>query len=261
VMINGQGPFTFGIDTGAAAEALVSPALIAKLHLPSTGEIETSDPSGKNPQKIPAVSITSLSVAGVEFKNVAAAQFDPLPREGECDGLLGFPLFRDYLLTLDYPHQQLTLAPGTLAPDDTGSVLPFTTPNNIPTIDITVGSEKISADLDTRGMGLSLPEKFAAGLHYASDPVPVGRARTVSSEFEIKGAPLASDVHIAGFTFHNPFVEINPVMPSAALGSIPLHNFTVTFDQKNKLVRFVSPEKILTIAPPQMRMRPPDDHQ
>jgi hypothetical protein len=261
VTINGKGPFTFGIDTGAGGEALISSDLIEKLHLPVTGETETSDPMGNNPQKVPTVTIDSLKVAGVEFKNVAASRFQPLPMEGGCDGILGFPLFREYLLTLDYPRQQLTITSGSIAQDGGSTVLPFTMPDSVPLVELQVGSQEMSAHLDSRGMGLSIPEKFAQGLRFISDPVPIGRGRTVSNDFEIKGAQLASDVRLAGYTFPEPFVEINPVFPVANLGSIPLRNFAVTFDQKNKLVRFVSPNKIIKIAPPRMRMQSPEPHQ
>jgi hypothetical protein len=251
VGVNGQGPFTFAIDTGTGGEALVSGDLIERLNLPVTGETEVGDPSGRASRKVPVIGVRSLTVAGVEFKNVQAARFDPSPRDGRCDGILGFVLFRDYVLTLDYPLQQLTLAFGKLAPDGGETVLPFTMPDNVPVVELTAGSRKVDAHLDSRGMGLSLPEKFAQGLQFVSEPAVIARGRTVSGEFEIKGAQLASDVRLAGYTFLKPFVEINAIFPVANIGSIPMHNFAVTFDQKNKLVRLVSTDKAIIIAAPQ----------
>jgi len=255
VMVNGKGPFTFGIDTGTGGEALVSPDLIQQLGLPVTGEEEVGDPSGHNSHKVPKVRIDSLKVAGVEFKNVEAVQHQPSPREGQCDGILGFVLFHDYLFTLDYPGNQLTLTSGSLKADGDSTVIPFTMPDNVPVIELSVGTQKVEADVDSRGAGLSLPEKFAAGLKFVSEPIVIGRGRTVSNEFEIKGAQLAGDIKVGGYTFPQPFVAINPLFPVGNFGSIALQHFAVTFDQKNKLLRLVAPSKTIAIpAPQRMRM-------
>lgn len=253
VMVNGQGPFTFGIDTGSGGEAMVSPALAQKLALPSAGETEIGDPSGQNSHRVPVFRITTLKVAGgVEFRDIQAAQHQPSPREGQYDGILGFLLFHDYLFSLDYPHEQMKLSYGSLTPDDGKTVVPFTMPHNVPLIELRVGTKTIGAHIDSGGMGLSFPQEFAKGLAFASEPVVLGRGHTISSDFEIKGAQLADEVKLAGYTFAHSFVEINPVFPVANFGSIPLRHFAVTFDQKNKLVRFVAVDRTIVIAPPRM---------
>lgn len=253
VMVNGKGPFTFGIDTGTGGEALVTSDLVQQLSLPVKGEIEVGDPSGKNPRKVRAVSVASIKLGDVEFKGLTGVEFQPSRMGGNCDGILGFTLFRDYLFTLDYPSQQVRLARGALAADGNDEVVPFHAPNDVPTIELEVGGQKIDAHLDSRGMGLSLPGKFMQGLKLLSDPVVIGRGRTVSSDFEIKGAQLASDIHVGGYTFAQPFVEINPVFPVGNFGSAVLANFAVTFDQKDNLVRLVAKDKRIVITPPQRR--------
>ena len=174
VMVNGKGPFTFSIDTGTGGEALVTPELIKQLNLPVTGEMQVGDPSGLNPQKTLTVKVQSLSVAGVEFHDVQAVQFRPSPREGQCDGILGFVLFRKYLLTLDYPQQQLLVSNGKLTPDGGDRVIPFTMPNDVPVIQLSVGTQKIDAHLDSRGVALSFPEKFAQDLEVCLRPRSFG---------------------------------------------------------------------------------------
>ena len=250
VMVNGKGPFTFSIDTGTGGEALVTPDLMKQLNLPVMGETEVGDPSGLNPQKMSMVKIASLEVAGVEFHDVRAVQFQPSRREGPCDGILGFVLFRAYLLTLDYPQQQMRLASGKLTPDGGNTVIAFTMPRDVPVIQLTVGTRQVDAHLDSRGAGLSFPEKLAQDLKFVSDPVVIGRGRTVSNEFEIKGGQLAGDVRIGGYTFSHPFVETNPVLPFANFGAAPLQYFAVTFDQSNKLIALESKDKTLTLAAP-----------
>jgi len=261
VMVNGKGPFTFGIDTGTGGQALVTAALVQELALPIGGEAEVGDPSGRNPKKAAISKIATLTLAGVEFKEVNAVQFQPSSREGQVDGILGFVLFRDYLLTLDYPRQRLMLATGALKPDAGKTVVSFTMPHDVPTVDLSVGSRTIEAHVDSRGLGLSFPEKFAEGLKFASDPIVLGRGRTVSNEFEIKGAQLAGDVRLGQYTFPNPFVEINPILPVGNFGAIPLQNFAVTFDQKNLLLRLEAKDRTVVIAAPQRRPATPSQGQ
>ncbi len=119
VLVDGKGPFTFGIDTGTGTQALVSPALAETLGLAKSGEVEAGDPSGRAARKLPLVKVGRLSVAGVEFRDLTAAVYLPSQAEGRCDGILGFVLFRDWLLTLDYRGSQLVLAPGRLTASTT----------------------------------------------------------------------------------------------------------------------------------------------
>jgi hypothetical protein len=256
VMVNGKGPFTFGIDTGTGGQALVTPQLAEQLKLAATGEIDIGDPSGRNQRKASTFKLQTLEVAGVQFKDVEAVEFQPSPREGQVDGILGFPLFRDYLLTMDYPQERLTLASGALKPDGGNMVVPFTMPRNVPVVQLQVGSQRIDAHVDSRGMGLSFPGTYASDMKFGSDLIVIGRGRTVSNEFEIKGGQLAGDVRLGGYTFPQPFVAITPVLPSANFGSQPLHNFSVTFDQKNLLMQLLAKDKSIVLPPPQRRPAP-----
>ena len=250
VMVNGKGPYTFGIDTGTGGDALVTPALIEQLTLPVSGKIEVGDPTGRNKREVSQVKIETLEVARVTFKNVQAVQFEPSQREGQVEGILGFPLFAKYLLTLDYPKQQLRLETGALKPDGGKTILPFTMPDSVPVIQLRVGTQQFDAHVDSRGPGLSIPEKFAAGLKFASQPIVLGRGRTVSNEFEIKGAELDGSIELGAYTFPHPFLAMDPVLPLANFGAIALRNFTVTFDQQNKLLRLESTEKTIVIPSP-----------
>jgi hypothetical protein len=206
------------------------------------------------------VTIRSLNIAGVEFGNVKASQFAG-PMQPNVDGILGFLLFRDYLFTLDYPRQQLTLAQGSLPAADGREIVPFRMPDDIPAIELSFGSQKIDAHIDSGGKGLSVPTKFAQNLKFASDLVVLGKGFTVANSFEIKGARITSDVRLGEYTFSNPFVEINPIFPTGNFGSYALRSFAITFDQKNKLVRFVAADKTIVLAGPKMMRSPQPEPQ
>jgi hypothetical protein len=255
VMVNGKGPFRFVIDTGTGGEAFVSAGLVAELGIPKSGQIRLNDPSGLGGQRVPTVVLDSLQIAGVEFTGVKAAVHDIGNGEGSCQGLLGFTLFRDYLLTLDYPNHRMSLTPGSLTPDGEQSVLPFRMPDGIPIVTIAIGGTRIDAQLDSGGAGLSLPRQLTSQLKFASQFASLSSSHSLSTRFMVVGATLDGDVSLGSYTFRRPFVEINPAFPVANFGSCPMQGFAVTFDQKNGLVRLNAQKKIQHLSATPMPMR------
>lgn len=257
VTINGRGPFRFIIDTGTGAEALVTPALAEQLGLPAVGHVTLSDPSGQGGKRVPVVLMDTLELAGVQFGNVRAAESEFFADSGTCQGLLGFTLFRDFLLTLDFPDRKVTLALGTLTPDGNKNVLPFRMPEGVPIARMTVdGLQPVEAQLDSGGWGLMLPESLAAQLKYDVSPVAFASGQSVATCFTLKAGRLASDVKIGRYTFTHPVIEILPAFPLVNFGSPPMQRFAITFDQKNLLVRFEAKQKKFTLdipaSPPRM---------
>jgi predicted aspartyl protease len=251
VTINGKGPFRFVIDTGTGGDALVTPELADELGLPAVGHATLSDPSGLGAKKAPIVFIQSLEFAGVEFSGIRAISHPFFAEAGTCQGLLGFTLFRDYLLTLDFPNRLVTLTTGNLAPDGGKSVLPFRMPEGVPIADLKVdGLQPVEAQLDSGGGGLVLPTKLAARLKYEINPVVFASGRSISTRFELKAAKLASDVKLGRYTFTHPVVEIHPAFPLVNFGSPPMQIFAITFDQKNLLVRFAANQRRFILRTP-----------
>lgn len=256
VMLNGKGPFRFLVDTGTSGDAVVSPALATELNLPQVGATDLNDPTGQGAKATPIRGIDTLSVAGLEFYSVKAIEHD-LPTVGPvCDGLLGFHLFREYLLTLDYPERRLVVADGELQPDGGQMVHSFETPEGIPITQLRIGDLTVKALLDSGGMGLSLPDAMVSELHFASPPVLFGRAVSLSTQFVIRAGRLADNVRFGDITFEQPWVEVHPAYPLVNFGAVPMHHFKVTFDQTNKLVRLDGPNKRvpLEIAPMPLRL-------
>jgi predicted aspartyl protease len=255
VMVNGKGPFRFVIDTGTGGEAFVTRELAAQLGLPVTGQVRLSDPSGQGAQRAPIVSIQSLKVAGVEFTAVKAVEHSLSEQDGECEGLLGFRLFRDFLLTIDFPNRRMMLASGALAPDGGQNVLPFRMPEGIPIVAMQIDGMSVDAQVDSGGAGLSLPEHLVSKLKFASVPAAFSNSESLSTRFQIKAAKLDADARLGGYTFLRPFVEINPAFPLANFGASPMHSFAVTFDQKNGLIRFDARQKSIRLAATPMPVR------
>jgi len=264
VTINGQGPFRFVIDTGTGGDALVTPELATQLGLPTVGQAVLSDPSGQGGKKVPIVEIGSLELAGVQFTHIRAIEHNFFSEAGQTQGLLGFTLFRDFLLTLDFPNRRVVLGNGSLAPDGEKSVLPIRMPAGVPIAWLKVdGLEPVEAQLDSGGGGLVLPEKLAARLKWDVGPIPFASGESVCTKFQIMAARMRSDVRIGRYTFTHPVVEIHPAFPLVNFGSPPMQMFAITFDQKNLLVRFESSQNRFTLnAPPSpMRLTNEAEHQ
>ena len=256
VMVNGKGPFRFIIDTGTGGDALVSPALASQLALPVVGQASLCDPSGQGSARTPIVLIDSLKFAGITFENVRALDHGFFAETGQVDGVLGFTLFRDFLLTLDFPNRIVYLDHGALKPDGGKSVLPFRMPEGVPIAILHVdGLQPIEAQLDSGGGGLVIPEHLSMLLKYDIDPVVFATGRSVSTRFELKAGKLASNVRIGRYTFIHPVVEIHPAFPLVNFGSPPMQIFAITFDQKNLLVRFTATQQRFRLNAPPNPMR------
>jgi predicted aspartyl protease len=263
VMVNGRGPFRFLIDTGTGGQAMVSPELADALALPAVGHARLMDPSGKGEQRSDVLQVHSLKVAGVEFTEIKAIRHRLYSEEENCQGVLGFTLFKDYLLTLDYPGRKVVLSEDAIRDDDGGSVMSFLMPDGVPVISLRIEGQRMEAQIDSGGTGLSFPARIATRLKFLSTPVEFGSGESLATRFQIKAARLRADVRLGRYTFKQAFVEINPAFPLVNVGSTPLANFVVTFDQAKMLVRFYSNQTTLHLeaSPTQLQLNNEPRHE
>ena len=255
VVVNGHGPYRFLVDTGTGGQALVTPELARELSLPAVGHARLKDPSGVGEQRSDTTWIESLNIAGAEFSDVEAVVHN-LHGDVNCQGVLGFTLFEDYLLTLDFPGHRMMLAPGSIESNASGSVLPFRMPDGVPIVHLKIDDQQFEAQLDSGGTGLSVPEKDSRELKFDQTPVDFANGESVSTKFQIKAARLASDVKLGRYIFKQAFIEINSAFPLVNIGSTPLQHFVITFDQLNELVRLYSSKDTLHLdaSPPPVQL-------
>jgi len=256
VTINGKGPFRFIVDTGTGGDAIITTGLAQQLDLPVIGETRLSDPTGQGGRNTPVRKIGTLRVAGVDFYAIKAVEHSLPAGDGDCQGMLGLTLFRDFLLTLDYVNGRLLLAEGELTPDGEKSVLPFRMPDGVPIARLKIGDRDVEAQIDSGGAGLSLPERLIPQLRLSAQPTLFAKGESLSTRFQIKVARLAANVRLGDITLEQPWVEINPAFPLANFGCSPLQHLIVTFDQVNKLLRLDGPHKhiILGVTPTPLRL-------
>ena len=116
VMINDHGPFRFLLDTGCSFN-LVSPG-VAEAVGAVAGDQDDDYVAARNglgdTTEVEPVALESIDLGGVRFEDVPAAVSDSFAKlsaiEGRrIDGALGFPLFADLFLGLDFPNQRVLL--------------------------------------------------------------------------------------------------------------------------------------------------------
>ncbi len=227
--VNGQGPYHFAIDSGAAGLMRISTALQKTLGLTVVGEVMVGDPSLKNMQRRPIVHIDSVEVGDGHFGGIEAVVSD----NPETDGVIGLHLFGDITVTIDYPRSQVRLGLKALPASDP-HVVPFTTERGIPEIGIDIAGVPVKVDVDTGSPALlSIPASWTKRFPFDGEPRVVGHGRTSTNEFDIRAADLKGDLRVAGYTESNPRVDIVDLFPVANLGSRFLSEYAVTFDMPN----------------------------
>ena len=156
----------------------------------------------------------------------------------EVDGILGFALFTDYLLTLDYRSMQVRVARGTLPTVNGTDILNFEIENRIPVIEVAIGKIRVRAHIDSGNFvaGFILPAEIAEHLQLLTQPVTVGRARSVSNQIELKQVQLKDTIRIGGFDFPQPRITFR-ALSDTNVGFKVLRDIALTFDQKNRRVK------------------------
>jgi Aspartyl protease len=241
VRVDGKGPYRFALDTGAARGGRIDGKLAKALGLPVVGRALTGDPTGKNRQDVEIVQARTLTLGGASFRDVELLARDFQSGPGTTlDGVLGIGLFKELLLTLDYPARRVRLETGEL-PLSEGhpEVLDFTDPHGVPEIALKIGDVELRADVDSGNMKgeVVLPASYIGKVPLEKAPEVVGHGRTSFNEFEIKQAPLKGALHIAGQTVENVRVDFVEIFPQGNLGAAFLRRFVVTIDGKNHRLR------------------------
>lgn len=120
VKLNGRGPYRVIFDTGAPVLILGTKAARSGGVLPENVEVPRDSPFGAAGQ----FPIQRLDVGSLRLDKVPALVMDhpavaSLSKTGgPLDGIVGYPFFSRYRMTLDYPAKKLTLVPNGYEPED-----------------------------------------------------------------------------------------------------------------------------------------------
>lgn len=246
--VNGKGPFRFFLDTGAGAAIVFDQKLADELGLTKVGSIQMGDPSNPTGIEAGVVQVDSVTIGEAVFRDVGGISHersglykgDDAPR-----GVIGFPLFANCLITIHYPKKEIQLEKGEIPASDSANVVPFEIgEGGIPQFRVNVAGTDLPAHVDSGAMGaISIPANMESKFKWKKAPAIVGRGRTVTGEFTIRGGTLDGEVRFAGQTFSDPRVDLSPMLDRIGfvnIGSGLLRDFVVTIDSQNKRMQITS---------------------
>lgn len=244
VWIDGQGPFLFQVDTYASGVAYVDDDFAQEMGFRKIDTTINSDGIVKKRKRV--VQIGELKLGGARLTKVRAMvdDYQGVSDEGpRLCGLIGFAFFRDVLLTIDYPGNQLVMEQASL-PKDAPHCIPYEATTGSPDVRLRIGTEEILFGLDT-GLGGNMVFDLADSELFELNrtPVLVGNANSVYTQFEVYQATLMQPVHMAGHQIKDLEVYFfdPPIKPLIGRGL--LMPYAVTFDQEQRRVRFALPEQ------------------
>lgn len=238
-----HGPYHFLIDTGASV-TLVSPELASRYAqkdpFPKPTPLVRVKSADGETALLTAVSLRAIELGAAKFENVPALIYDCTPLSThlgvKIDGILGFPLFRETLLTLDYPHERVILQPRRFPPRLPGVTIAFNNERRTPIIPVRVGQETFIALIDSGSdAGLSL-NPTGLDVHYAVPPRDGLTVATLNGDRAQQIGRLSDTLYLERYSLEKPLVALTDDLSS--IGADVLKHFTVTFDQERNHVTF-----------------------
>lgn len=145
--VDGEGPFTFAVDTGASGMGRADAGLVARLGLLVHGTGEASD--GVASATVDTVKLASLDIGGFVRRDLEVITRDYASRmapEARFDGIVGREYFADGLLVIDYPSHRLTFTRGAGLARGMDGVLGYERAFRVP---VGIGGVTAEGNLDT----------------------------------------------------------------------------------------------------------------
>lgn len=238
VMINGKGPFRMIVDTGASF-TLVSPEvanLVGASDQPSDDDPTLIRNALGDVAPIRMVSLSSIQIGGASFEDVTAGVTDAFQEFSRIqghhvDGAIGFSLFTEVYLGVDFQKQRLLIDnnwPADLPP--VRADLPMTEHMDVPFVEVQIQGKPVDMMIDTgANSGLHVSPELAAQLQWKQEPRAGSMAAVVDEIRREEIGRLAGSVTLGGVTAIEPTAVVYTGVPSIGLRS--LEHFCVVFSR------------------------------
>lgn len=248
------GPYRFLIDTGSST-TLVTAALARRYPgqevPPWTPPVRVKGADGKI-TTLPRASVRRLELGEARFEDVDVLIYDCAALSAhlgvKIDGVLGFPLFRELLLTLDYPGSRVLLQSAREVPLLPGTTVPFDDAQKIPLISVRLGERSLVALIDSGSDAVFSLNPVGLEPRFAFGPVVGATVGTLSGEHTQQIGRLAETLVMGGQAFPQPVVDLTDELPG--IGGGLLRHFSVSFDQQRDRVTFFRDGRAPIATPP-----------
>ena len=221
--INDRGPFTLIVDSGVQGLVLTSPV---------SDQVGLDDEGRAGIVRVGDFQVRDVVYAIQSLEAVSAAL------DEEIHGILGYGVFRDVLLTFDYPEREVRLTNERLH-SRYEDVFRYELIRSLPHIDLTICDRAKKVLVDTGATGtLAFPSE--SDVDFLSEPSKQGQSAGLTGWTATRSGRSGCDAYVAGVRLVQPPVTINPSLRSSLIGEGVLRRFSVSFDQRSALVRLRS---------------------
>lgn len=232
--VNGTGPHTFAIDTGASGLGRADASLTAALGLELTGAVQNSD--GVTVASADTVRLDSLDVGGVVRTNLDVITRDyssKAPEGAEIAGIVGRDFFADGLLVIDFPARTVSFSRSRSIPADAPGALAYERPFRVPVV---IGGQTVEANLDT-GAGATMVFPRALYDTVAGGALEsAGQGTLSNTTISLERGPLHGPVRIGDVTVSDLEVRVSDEFPELFIGAEVLQHHVIAFDQRTRRV-------------------------
>jgi predicted aspartyl protease len=239
LMVNGEGPFKFVVDTGASY-SVIDQGIAEKLGLEVIGKQGLYSPGAKEEIQGNRVQAARMESGGLLIEDPVLATMELVKfTSGMIEGVLGRPHFRDLLLTFDYPGSKMVVAEGKLDASDEDFIDYEDQAGSI-RFPVDVAGTPVTMVLDTGSPGgFSMPKAIEPQLAFRYEPRSGHTIRLVGGAYETWVAPLDGEIRFAAIDYPDPEVVLTTYSEDFGnIGFKVLRELKVTVDQANQLVRF-----------------------
>lgn len=248
------GPWNFLIDTGSSA-TLVSPEFAirrrSRLKPPDNSPVWLRDASG-SAVPVESVLLEKIDFGPAHFRSVRALVYDCSVISDhlgiKIDGVLGFQLFNDARLTLDYPGRRIVMSEHRDPTPLRGQILPFSYQNGVPMIEATIDNHPILALIDSGSDGSLNLDPAGHDLGFAVPPRPGTQIGTLHGNHRQIMARLEGTLQLGDFVMVQPVVDLSGLLTS--LGGDMLQHFELTFDQRARVVAWYRTDGTVPLPSP-----------
>jgi hypothetical protein len=237
-----HGPWRFLVDTGSSV-TLVSPQFASRYGFQQSSStnppVRIRSASGGT-VALPAINVKRLELGDARFLNIPAFTYDCDELSAHfglrIDGILGFPLFRDVVFSLDYPQSRLVITTAGNPPLLPGSQIAFNNERRTPIIPLRLGAETFVALIDSGSDGPLMLNPFGLNPEFTYGPRAGGTVGTLTGDRPQQLGRVAQPLVIGGYTLASPIIDLTDQLSS--IGGEVLRHFCVTFDPPRNQVTF-----------------------
>lgn len=232
VQVNGKGPFTFAVDTGASGIGRADLSLVKALALPLAETGAASD--GVSTATVPTTTLAELRLGDHVMRNVEVIARDysgRMPPENAIAGILGRDFFAAGTLLIDYPNRILTYAPGAMLDPLAPGALAYERPYRVP---VTIGGIAMVANLDT-GANAELVMPQSAYAQVSDAPLPeTANATLTNNDLTTRRGQLHGPIALGAARFADVDVRVSERFPEVMIGARLLQRHRIAIDQRSK---------------------------